>query len=527
MHTMCVVTLSSRFRASSVRVRIFGVVKRQSRSRVLPVLARPLVNTFHGEKMKKGFWNSIGKVPVLVLAVAVGPVAMADGPSSQGGSAAPSTQSGPIQLIAMESNSYDAAMTPPPPAPVPAAPAVPAAADACQPICQQPSFTSPSCFCGCDGGCTFQFSPNSWCNVGAGIRTSFDSQSGTGVTDRNYFAVDEARLFFTGKVTKVIGFELNTDISGAGGLGFREITNSANLEGLPATIHLLDAIVKFEFNDYANIWIGRMLPPNDRSDLSGPFFINGWDYPFVSNYPGIFEGRDDGVAYWGQWLGQNGGQLKWQFGLYNGQGRFSAGNDWPIGPANSPNTNGDPEFVMRVVLNLFDPEPGYYNASTYYGEKNIAAIGFSLTDQHDAEASAGGKVGTFFGWNLDFLLENKMTAYGSGTFEAAYYRYDVGGNVAQDVAGTAYLLFAGWLLPQQVGCEGFCGRFRPYARWQHYTRDDFAVAAANEDAKEEWDLGTQFVIKGHNARIDTFYGHQELDGGGHDNLFRTGVQLIF
>ncbi len=39
---------------------------------------------------------------------------------------------------------------------------------------------------------------------------------------------------------------------------------------------------------------------------------------------------------------------------------------------------------MRLVANLLDPEPGYYNASTYYGEKNIAAIGFSLTDQHDA-----------------------------------------------------------------------------------------------------------------------------------------------
>jgi hypothetical protein len=351
------------------------------------------------------------------------------------------------------------------------------------------------------------------------------------VTDRNFFAVDDARLFFTGKVTKVIGFEFNTDISGSGGDGFFAFGPGGNTAtsrvNLPDSIHLLDAIIKFEFNDYANIWIGRMLPPNDRSDLSGPFYINDWSYPFVSNYPGIFDGRDDGVAYWGQWLGQNGGQFKWQFGLYNGQGRFTAGNDWPVGPANSPNTNGDPEFVMRVVANLLDPEPGYYNASTYYGEKNIAAIGFSLTRQSDAMSSAGGRVGSFFGWNLDFLLENKMTAYGSGTFEAAYYRYDVGGDVAQDVAGSAYMLFAGWLLPQQVGCEGFCGRFRPYARYQWYNRYDFAVAAANEDPKEEWDLGAQFVIKGHNARIDTYYGHQELDGGGHDNLFRTGVQLIF
>ncbi|HUE16472.1 MAG TPA: hypothetical protein VMR25_20020 [Planctomycetaceae bacterium] len=474
--------------------------------------------------MKKGLWKLIGKVPVLVLAVAVGPVAMADGPIVQSGTAsplaAPPTQSGPIQMIAMESNSYDANVVPPAAPAAPEAACAPVCAPACAPSCM------PSCYCGCDGGCTFQFSPDKWCNVGLGIRTSFDSQtSTTGTTDRNYFAVDEARLFFTGKVTKVIGFELNTDISGAGGYGFSD--SAGDRVNLPDTIHLLDAIVKFEFNDYANIWMGRMLPPNDRSDLSGPFFINGWDYPFVSNYYGTYEGRDDGIAYWGQ---AGGGQFKWQFGLYNGQGRENAGNDYPLGnPATSPNTNGNPEFVMRFVANLLDPEPGYYNASTYYGEKNIAAIGFSLTDQHNAVQDTLTPIhnGNFFGWNFDFLLENKMTAYGSGTFEAAYYHYAVGQDVANDNAGNAYLLFAGWLLPQEVGCCGFCGRFRPYVRYQKYDRDDLAVAASLDDPKEEWDLGTQFVIKGHNARIDVFYGHQEIDGGGHDNLFRTGVQLIF
>jgi len=475
--------------------------------------------------MKKGLWKLIGKVPVLVLAVAVGPVAMADGPTVQSGSAAPpanpSSQSGPIQMIAMESNSYDANVVPP------AAPAAPAPAAACAPMCA-PACT-PSCYCGPDGGCTFQFAPDKWCNVGVGIRTSFDSQSSTaGVNDRNYFAVDEARLFFTGKVTKVIGFEFNTDISGAGGYGYSD--SFGDRVNLPDTIHLLDAIVKFEFNDCMNFWVGRFLPPNDRSDLSGPFFINGWDYPFVSNYPGIFEGRDDGAAYWGQ---VGGGQFKWQVGLFNGTNRVSGGDDWPLGPpigtnpsVTPTNTSGNPEFVMRLVANLLDPEPGYYNASTYYGEKNIAAIGFSLTDQHTA-VTDGTNTGNFFGWNFDFLFENKMTAYGSGTLEAAYYHYAVGGNVATDQTGDAYLLFAGWLLPEEVGCCGFCGRFRPYVRYQKYNRDNLAVAESDDDPKQEWDLGTQFVIKGHNARIDVFYGHQELDGGGHDNLFRTGMQLIF
>jgi hypothetical protein len=321
--------------------------------------------------MKNGFWKFLGKVPVLVLAVAVGPVALADGPALESipadgtaaptASAIPSTDptasvSSPIRLISTDSILADPNCAPP--------------AGAAAPICAQAttpcSLWSPCCLCnGCGGGATFQWAPDKWCNVGVGIRTSFNHEQGDGVNDKNFFAVDETRLFFTGKVTQVIGFEVNTDISGAGGRGFTD--SSGDIVNLQDSIHLLDAIVKFEFNDFVNFWMGRFLPPNDRSDLDGPFFINGWDYPFVSNYPGQFEGRDTGVAYWGQY---GGGSLKWQIGLFNGQGRENGGNDWPVAnAATSPNVSGNPELVARVVLNLLDPEPGYYNSSTYYGER--------------------------------------------------------------------------------------------------------------------------------------------------------------
>ncbi len=479
--------------------------------------------------MKKGFWKSISRVPVLALAVAVAPVALADGPTLESvpadgpavptASAIPSTDptaanSSPIHLISMDSSLADPNCAPP--------------AAACPPICAPSgpcSLWSPCCICNncCGEGATFQWAPDKWCNVGAGIRTSFNHVNGDNVNDKNFFAVDEARLFFTGKVTQVIGFELNTDISGAGGRGFTD--SAGDIVNLQDSIHLLDAIVKFEFNDFVNFWMGRFLPPNDRSDLDGPFFINGWDYPFVSNYPGQFEGRDTGVAYWGQY---GGGQLKWQIGLFNGQGRLSAGNDWPVAnPATSPNVTGNPELVARVVLNLLDPEPGYYNSSTYYGEKNIAAIGFSLTDQTDALEDTNGRVGTFFAYNLDFLLENKMTEWGSGTFEAAYYHYDVGGGVANGVAGNSGFVFVGWMLPQKVGCCGVCGYIRPYFRWQKYDYDDEQFAAAAGEFREGWDAGFQYVIKGHNARFDVFYGQREVEGAGTIDIFRTGLQLIF
>jgi hypothetical protein len=211
--------------------------------------------------MKNGFWKSIGKVPVLVLAVAVGPVALADGPALENipadgtaaptASAIPSTDptasvSSPIRLISTDSILADPNCAPP--------------AGAAAPICAQATtpcnIWSPCCLCnGCGGGCTFQWAPDKWCNVGVGIRTSFNHEQGDGVNDKNFFAVDETRLFFTGKVTQVIGFEVNTDISGAGGRGFTD--SSGDIVNLQDTIHLLDAIVKFEFNDFVNFWTDR------------------------------------------------------------------------------------------------------------------------------------------------------------------------------------------------------------------------------------------------------------------------------
>ncbi len=176
--------------------------------------------------MKKGLWNLIGKVPVLVLAVAVGPVAMADGPMVQSGSTAPPAtpgQSGPIQTIAYGyqqlRHEHGSARS----------------ARACGGSGRGlRSGVRPGLPTGLlvqlsgvllrsRGGLHVPWSPDKWCNVGLGIRTSVNEVTSTAnVSDRNYFAVDEARLFFTGKVTSVIGFELNTDISGAGGYGFHD-----------------------------------------------------------------------------------------------------------------------------------------------------------------------------------------------------------------------------------------------------------------------------------------------------------------
>src|SRR3569832_2234506 len=190
-------------------------------------------------------------------------------------------------------------------------------------------------------------------SLGVGLRTSFNmikDAAPDGTSRSKDFKLDDARLYIGGQLHELIGFELNTE------------TQTTSDPAATESIRVLDAVLKFGFNDYFNIWIGRFLPPSDRSNLSGPFYLNSWNFPLVKRYPAIFAGRDDGAAIWGQ-FGK--GFFKYQVGAFQGLGTTGA----------VPNQKDSLLYTGRLPLNLWDPEPGYYNSSTYYGAKNVLALG--------------------------------------------------------------------------------------------------------------------------------------------------------
>jgi hypothetical protein len=148
--------------------------------------------------------------------------------------------------------------------------------------------------------------------VGAGIQTNFYNcdkaciySPGTipsGDSSVSGFALDSIRLYVNGNVTDTIKMTFNTEYDGSG----------------PAKnkVGVLDAIGRFEFSDQFNIWAGRFLPPSDRANLYGPYYANDWA-PYADGvadfYPSVATGRDNGVAYWGQF-----GILKVQAGVFDG-----------------------------------------------------------------------------------------------------------------------------------------------------------------------------------------------------------------
>ena len=60
--------------------------------------------------------------------------------------------------------------------------------------------------------------------------------------------------------------------------------------------------------------------------------------------------------------------------------------------------------------------------------------------------------------------------------------------------GTSWTGYALYMFPQEIGI----GKFHPYAR---YT----GLNSQFGGAREEYELGTNYVIAGHNARISTYW----------------------
>ena len=430
------------------------------------------------------------------------------------------------------------------------APAVPAPASPAATSCGIGGCGIAGCGgCGCgDGGCGCgDGDPSKCCDccgpgtnpwdgtvkVGFGLRTSYNYISEqnpgnpvagppTGTSnDYNFFNPDDARIYLSGTAFGgLVKGTLNTEITGDGLAGSGSFIAPNNV----TNVALLDGICQFEFNDCVNFWMGRFLPPTDRANLDGPFYQTPYDYPFVSNYPSLLAGRDDGAAYWGQ---AGCGRLKWQMGLFNGV-RYYAGGD-PI----NPNADGNLFIIGRFTLNLLDPEPGYYTQSCYFGDKEILAIGVTGAFQRDA-AGNGTTQGDFCAASIDLLWEHRLAHCGVIDVEAAFYKYNYdvsaaeaaagpgAGNVgAYDAAianqGTSEYVQISYMLPHDLCIGRMSGRLQPFTRYQYYGRD-FRVEAATLSSVpaplfyEGVDFGVNYIISGYNARTTVAWEQRNAEG---------------
>ena len=339
--------------------------------------------------------------------------------------------------------------------------------------------------------------------VGFGIRTSFNSNENGRTRD---FGLNNARIFLSGKISDKISAFLHTDINSAQGWSFAGA--GASPDGNGDGLRILDAAIDYKLFDQVSVMAGRFLPSTDRSNLSGPMFINAWEFPFVQHrngYYDIFQGRDDGVTLYGD-TGDD-VQFKWSIGVFEGHNNVAGEDDvWVVG---------------RAVLNFLDKEEGYFNQSTYYGEKEIAAIGVSFSNQDDAHAAGA----DYTAWSLDVLYERPLDSGGVLTAEAAYYDRDDDDDAAGfGRQGEGYFLLGSYLFSDSLSIGNLEGRLQPSIRYQESDRDDPQAG----DREHQVDYSLNYIIHGHSARVSLVFQDINVAGGAEDqqNLI-IGGQVRF
>lgn len=363
---------------------------------------------------------------------------------------------------------------------------------------------------------TFELGGDASFSIGAGLRLSYESVEDAAPNgDRsNDFVVNSTRVYMSGRVMKTLGATLNFERDGSG--------------DTPDGLRVMDAYVQYEPMPEFNVWFGRMLPASDRANLDGPFYLNVWDYPgTVSQYPNLAIGRDNGVQVWGKLMDN---KLTYVAGAFKGHNNVTGGS----------NESDSLLYSWRVAYAFWDaePAPAYYTGSTYYGAADILTLGFAGMYQKDGVGVAANP-GDYLGMNLDVLMEKKLAGGGVLTLEGAYYDYDLDGkadcgngepgapgcpaagandNVGGLTEGKGYLATAAYLFPTKLGI----GQVQPFVRYQSFDRE------LSNSTADVLDVGFNYVIKGHNARVSAFWSKSEDDRPTPDtdvDKFVIGVQF--
>lgn len=325
-------------------------------------------------------------------------------------------------------------------------------------------------------------------SVGVGLQTSlydcdksciYSPSSDANGGNVQGIALDSIRLYINGSVTDTIKLTFNTEYTGSGsGPGDNKV-------------EVLDAIGRFEFSPYLNIWAGRLLPPSDRANLYGPYYANDWA-PYADGvadfYPDVAIGRDNGLAYWGDF-----GMLKVQVGAFDGQTLNSAVAD-----------KSKLLYAGRLTYDFWEKESGYYFNGTYYGDKDILALGVAGQTQ-DSQST----------WSLDGLMEKKLANLGAVTVEAEYMRDN---RLTSATSSDGWYALASYLFPQVIGI----GKFQVLGKYSQKTIDALPV----EDKLKTTEFDLNYIIKSFNARVGFYYLNQKDDlANSSPNEFGIKLQL--
>ena len=303
-------------------------------------------------------------------------------------------------------------------------------------------------------------------SVGAGMRTSVTDNFPDGDDSYRTYALDSLRLYVSGVAAPHVKFMVNTEYDGGN------------------HIDVMDAAAQFEFTPKFNVWAGRFLPPSDRANKYGPYYAHHWAVfsdGVQDGYPGIFQGRDNGVMYWGQF-----DKIKVSGGLFDGLSATGRQNVLTAG---------------RVQIDFWDPEAGYYLNGTYYGGKNLLAVGLAGQVQ-SGDDNLGSNTDTRTAASIDFLLERKAGNGGAYSIEAEWANYNrLGGYNARYGSDKGGYFLGSYLFPGKVGP----GKFELLGKFAQANFSKGLTTLDKDYDQKTSEFNFNYLIKEFNARVMFFY----------------------
>ncbi len=163
-----------------------------------------------------------------------------------------------------------------------------------------------------------------------------------------------------------------------------------------------------------------------------------------------------------------------------------------------------PRFTGRLQVNFGDPEPGYYNLSTYLDGKRTLGIGASYDTQANVTDSEGHGLVDYAYYSLDAFAEYALMQ-GRMTIEAAYSGLDLDGATglyttrgetgpgrdATRAEGSGYYIQTGY----------YQNRWQPWAGFERWNSD----AEDEAGSYSAWRIGISYYLRNHNAVIKGGY----------------------
>ncbi|TRO80500.1 porin [Desulfuromonas acetexigens] len=220
------------------------------------------------------------------------------------------------------------------------------------------------------------------------------------------------RVALMGAYGKHFGLYVQTEFNEDNNITGFNVTDGDNED-----FQLLDAVMRFKYNDAVNFWLGKYKYSFTRENLEACEMPLTLDRSLLIRAPLVDEGtRDKGVTLWGNLFDQ-----KFQYRLDAMNGR----ND----SASAPDSAF--RYGARAHVTLLDPENGHGYKGTYLGEKKVLTIGGAYQMEKDVAysnytaAGIGSESVDYKAWTADLFFEYPVDGVGTFTVSGAYADYDL------------------------------------------------------------------------------------------------------